>query len=125
MRKPVTLEMQRIYATRWKNKNPWSRTYQTIWSRCNGKTHKTYRFYGGAGIKLIISHEELKQLWFRDKAYEMKHPSIDRIDSKGHYEINNCRYIEMEENRKRANEVRKENLRKKKERLYATSEGGK
>jgi hypothetical protein len=38
-------------------------------------------------------------LWFRDKAYLMRHPSIDRIDSNGNYELNNCQFIEMKRNR--------------------------
>ena len=43
---------------------------------------------------------DFKTLWFRDKAYSMECPSIDRIDNNGHYSIDNCRYIEMAENRR-------------------------
>lgn len=39
--------------------------------------------------------EDFKFLWFRDRAYLMKKPSIDRINSNGHYELNNCRFIEL------------------------------
>jgi len=38
--------------------------------------------------------DEIKELWFRDKAYEMKKPTIDRINSNEHYEYSNCRFIE-------------------------------
>ena len=31
----------------------------------------------------------------------MKRPSIDRIDSKGHYTLENCRYMELRDNVKR------------------------
>lgn len=57
-----------------------------------------YYRYGGRGIECRITEEELKELWFQDKAYEMDQPSIDRIDNDGHYEYSNCRFIELEEN---------------------------
>lgn len=37
-------------------------------------------------------------LWFRDKAYKMVKPSIDRKDANKNYTIDNCRYIELKEN---------------------------
>ena len=41
---------------------------------------------------------DLRYLWFRDKAYLMKRPSIDRRDSKGDYTLKNCGYLELSEN---------------------------
>ena len=57
-----------------------------------------YNRYGGKGIKCLITPEELKILWFRDKAYEMKKPSIDRKNSKKNYIFNNCEFIEFNKN---------------------------
>ena len=48
-----------------------------------------------------LSIQEVKTLWFRDRAYLLKQPSIDRIDGNGDYVFTNCRFIEMEDNRKR------------------------
>lgn len=43
--------------------------------------------------------EDFKYLWFRDKAFDMKEPSIDRVNTKGDYILTNCRFIELQENR--------------------------
>lgn len=80
------------------NLYPWVKILYNIKYRCSNLKSKDYKDYGGRGIECRIIEEELKFLWFRDKAYEMKRPSIDRIDNDGHYELNNCRFIELSEN---------------------------
>lgn len=88
-----------------KEKFPWKYTLGSIIQRCKNKNHRRYKDYGGRGIKCLITLDELKTLWFRDKAYEMKEPSIDRIDNDGNYEFNNCQYIELSKNREKNNKT--------------------
>lgn len=83
-------------------KNPWINVLCCIRQRCTNKNKDGYKYYGGRGIKCLITAEELKILWFRDKACLMKQPSIDRIDSNGNYEFENCRFIELKKNISRA-----------------------
>ena len=83
------------------DKFPWRKTLNDIKQRCENPKNPAYKYYGGRGIQNLITEEELKFLWFRDKAFELKRPSIDRINSDGNYEISNCRYIELSENSKR------------------------
>ena len=86
---------------------PWKRTLINIKSRCNNKNHPRYKDYGGRGIECNITEEELKFLWFRDKAYLLNQPSIDRKDNDGNYELSNCKYIEKSENTIKSNKERK------------------
>lgn len=81
--------------------SPWYKTYDAICGRCNISTTHGYNRYGGRGIKCLITPTELKELWFRDGAEFMEKPSIDRLNSDGHYIKENCRYIEMKENCRR------------------------
>jgi len=85
-----------------RNKYPWKETLHKIKQRCFNKNCAHYHNYGGRGIKCLITSEELKELWFRDKAYLMDKPSIDREDNDGDYEYSNCRYIEKNENSARS-----------------------
>lgn len=77
--------------------NPWNKNYKAARGRCVYKSNKYYK----KGIKFMMSRNDFKILWFRDKAYLMKKPSIDRINPKGDYTLENCRYIELTENNKR------------------------
>ena len=57
-------------------KFPWLRRLAQIKQRCNNTNNSHYKDYGLRGIKCLITEEELKFLWYRDKAYNMKSPSI-------------------------------------------------
>jgi len=74
-------------------KHPWNRHYSGARERCKPKNK-----YGKKGIKFFMTVEDFKELWFRDKAYLLKQPSIDRIENKGDYIITNCQFIEHSEN---------------------------
>lgn len=79
---------------RFKRKNPWMSSFSNAKRRCLNEKHVRYPRYGGRGILFKITKEEIKQIWYRDKAMNMKQPSIDRKDNDGDYEYNNCRFIE-------------------------------
>ena len=78
-------------------KFPWAKCYNGILGRCSLKG-----FYGKAGIKNCLSVKDIKRLWFRDKAYLMKCPSIDRVDTYGDYTLTNTRFVEFEYNQSRS-----------------------
>ena len=81
---------------------PWLKTYERAYSRCTYKDNAYYK----RGIKFYMTKDDFKELWFRDKAYLLKRPSIDRIDTNGHYIKENCRYIELHENLHRPRRIR-------------------
>jgi hypothetical protein len=79
-------------------KEPWKNIFKGILQRCEHPKNKAYKYYGGRGIKCLITESEIKFLWFRDKAFTMKKPSIDRKENDGNYCIENCRFIEQGHN---------------------------
>lgn len=93
-----------------RKKYPWKYTFKDIKTRCNNKNNKAYKWYGGRGIKCLITEDEVKRLWFRDKACLMKKPSIDRKNNDGNYEFGNCRFIEFVANIARQNPLKKEKI---------------
>jgi hypothetical protein len=74
------------------------KTLMNIHSRCFDKRDKHYKYYGGKGIGCILTLDDLVYLWEKNKAYKLLYPSVDRKDSKNHYRLSNCRYIEMAAN---------------------------
>lgn len=75
-----------------------AKIHNNIWGRCNDPRVNKYEYYGGRGIKCLITIKDLESIWERDEAYKLKTPSIDRIDPKGNYEFSNCRFIEYIQN---------------------------
>ena len=82
----------------YRKNNPWYSVYCDVKTRCNNLNFIGYKYYGGRGIKCEITLEEVKKLWFRDKAYLMKKPSINRIKNEKNYKIDNCEFIELSKN---------------------------
>jgi hypothetical protein len=76
------------------------RTWHNIRARCRNPSVHRYSYYGGRGIKCLIKYSDLMDLWQRDHASEMSQPSIDRINPDGHYTKENCRFVELVDNRK-------------------------
>jgi len=89
---------------------PWSKHFYTINQRCNDSNYKAFKYYGGKGIRNYLTQDELKFLWFRDKAYLLEKPSIDRKDSNGHYTFENCQFIEHSANSKKAQAKNKKSI---------------
>lgn len=81
-----------------KNLYPWKLRVKAARQRCNDINSCNYKWYGGRGIKCELSFEDAKFLWFRDKAYNMKRPSLDRFVSTKNYTIDNCQFIEHNDN---------------------------
>jgi transposase len=90
-----------LTASKYLKDNPWLSHYKAAKQRCTNPKCESYRFYGERGIKFLMSVADFKFLWFRDKAWLLKKPSIDRIDQDGNYELSNCQFIELVANKKK------------------------
>ncbi len=81
-----------------RKKFPWKSHYKEAKSRCYNPNRPNYKYYGGCGIKFLMTMEDFKFLWFRDKAYNTNQPSIDRKNNDKNYALENCRFVELSEN---------------------------
>ena len=80
----------------YKKDNPWQMHYGSAYTRThypNDGQHRTYK-----KLEFNMTPNDFKDLWFRDRAYLLKKPSIDRIEEKKGYIKSNCRFIEFLDN---------------------------
>ena len=84
---------------------PWKRHFMDIKHRCNYTKFIGYKYYGGRGIKCLITEKEIAELWLRYEAFKMKCPSVDRKDNDGNYTVDNCKFIELVKNIRKAHSV--------------------
>lgn len=89
------------------NTPEWS-AWQNMKQRCLCHTHKSYRNYGGRGIKVSKEWTDsyIRFLMDMGRRPTPKH-SLDRIDNNGDYEPGNCRWTttSMQSNNKSNNKI--------------------
>jgi len=79
--------------------------YENIKTRCYNKNHKSYKYYGGRGIKVCDMWQKnylIFKIWAISHGYK-KRLTIDRINNDRNYEPNNCKFStkkEQAQNRK-------------------------
>jgi len=99
------------YKRAWLKRDPLSyslrSTLYRIRNRCRNPSSDNFKYYGGRGIKCFLEYVDLVKLWERDKGWNLKRPSIDRMDNDGDYVFENCRFIEVAENIARRNREHK------------------
>lgn len=84
------------------------RIWMAMRARCMCKNLKTYKRYGGRGIKICDEWNDylVFKEWALSNGYS-DHLSIDRINNDGNYEPSNCRWATNKEqaNNKRNNHI--------------------
>jgi len=73
---------------------PWIQHLYSARQRCTNPKNDSYKKYGQRGIKCLLTKEDIEHLWYRDNAELMKEPCIDRIDTNGHYVLDNCQFLD-------------------------------
>ena len=79
------------------NKNPWVKMFKSIHDRTSYKNHHYFK----KGVKNFLTVEDVRYLFERDGGHLLKKASVDRIDNNKHYSLDNCRVIELSENKRR------------------------
>ena len=91
-------ESQRNRRARVKKETPWRRHCEYAKRRCIDPSNVRYYCYGARGIKFELTDEQAQMLWVRDNGWDLREPSIDRINNNGHYTVDNVRFIERWQN---------------------------
>lgn len=80
------------------------RIWNGMKNRCNNPNATGYKYWGGKGVQVCddwLNNFITFKDWALSSGYK-KNLTIDRIDSDGNYEPNNCRWITRSENTRKA-----------------------
>lgn len=75
--------------------------YHSMKDRCSNPKSQRWEYYGGKGIKVLWENFESFYEWSYLNGY-IEGLSIDRINNNGNYEPNNCQWISVAENTRKA-----------------------
>ena len=89
-------DYQHRYKLKAYRERPWLRYLHYAKSRCHSKAHR----YTQRGIKCLLTEQDVKEIWLRDKPWLLNEPSLDRINGLKNYTKENCRFIELIQNKK-------------------------
>lgn len=85
-------------------------TQENLERKIPNSEQRWYKHYGYAWTRAKRKNREFnmrpldfKYLWYRDKADQLKRPSIDRKNNAIGYLRSNCRFIELSENSRNGN----------------------
>lgn len=104
MNSPHYEKYKELYKARAKKRReqPIYNTYLRMCERCSpGSQNKKYRLYRERGIKVLFNGPQHFIQWSLENGWS-EGLTIDRIDPFGHYSPDNCRWITLEENSRRA-----------------------
>jgi len=87
---------------RYIERNPWYECWRSARRRCEDPLHKSYKSHGARGIKFLLTRDDCEFLWYRDSAGSLRVPSLDRKNPDGDYTFENCAFIELSENARKA-----------------------
>ncbi len=83
--------IKEISTTHGMTKTPEHRSWKSMKGRCLNKKNPSYDWYGAKGITICNSWLMFEN-FFSDMGHRPENTSLDRIDSYGNYEPNNCRW---------------------------------
>src|SRR3990172_263906 len=73
--------------------NPEYKVWAQMKARCYNEAHRSYKDYGGRGIRVCVEWLDSFEAFFRDMSTRPSPEyTLDRRDPNGNYEKNNCRW---------------------------------
>ena len=87
---------------------PLYNVWKSMRQRCNNRKSHDYKWYGMDGVKICEEWEDFASFrkWATENGYKSG-LTIDRVDSKGPYSPENCRWITIQEQQKNKRNVLK------------------
>ena len=88
-------------------KRGWYNSYRSMMYRCYNTKASNYKYYGGRGIRVCDEWHDIERFeeWERDHPFFIG-ATLDRINSNGNYEPENCRWVTMfDQDKNRRNSI--------------------